>query len=49
VYTSSLLSNIGQESRCEPPLHFGENCDTKIILWDYKEQEHYEPIQLLSI
>jgi hypothetical protein len=22
VYTSSLLSNIGWESRCEPPLHF---------------------------
>jgi hypothetical protein len=44
---SSLLSHICQESRCEPPLHFGENCDTNVILWHYKE--HYEPIQLLSV
>jgi hypothetical protein len=47
VYTSSLLSNIGGESRCEPPMHFGEICDTNVILWNCKE--HYEPIQLLSV
>jgi hypothetical protein len=46
-YTSSLLSNIGRESRCEPPMHFGGICDTNVILWHYKE--HYEPIQLLSV
>jgi hypothetical protein len=36
VYTSLLLSNIGLETRCEPPLNFGENFDTNVILWHYK-------------
>jgi hypothetical protein len=40
VYTSSLLSNIGAELRCEPPMHFGGIRDTNVILWHYKE--HYE-------
>jgi len=45
VYTSSLLSIIGGESRSERPLHFGGIRETNVILWHYKE--HYEPIKLL--
>jgi hypothetical protein len=47
VYTSSVLSNIGGESMCEPPIPFGGICDTNVILWHCKE--HYEPIQFLSV
>jgi hypothetical protein len=46
VYTSSLLVRKNGELSCEPPMHFGGDCEFKIFLWHHKE--HYEQIVIAS-